>query len=315
MHGDPVIVGIDVAKAKLDVFISQVERIEQYAYQPEEVRCLLQTLQAAQPELIVLEATGGLERRLVAELAAAGLPVVVVNPRQVRDFAKATGQLAKTDTLDARVLAAFGAAVKPALREIPAQAVQELAELLARRRQLVDMLVAERLRLQQALSKAVRRELKQHIEWLERQLRASDAGLHQAVENSPVWQAKYDLLCEVRGVGPVASLTLLALLPELGQLERKRIAALVGVAPYNCDSGTMRGYRRIWGGRSEVRRVLYMATLCAIRSKNPPILAQYLRLKAAGKKSKVAIVACMRKLLVILNAMIRDKAHFHTQIA
>src|SRR5690606_40837285 len=160
MHGDSVIVGIDVAKAKLDVFISQVERIELYAYQPEEVRCLLQTLQAAQPELIVLEATGGLERRLVAELAAAGLPVVVVNPRQVRDFAKATGQLAKTDTLDARVLAAFGAAVKPALREIPAQAVQELAELLARRRQLVDMLVAERLRLQQALSKAVRRELK-----------------------------------------------------------------------------------------------------------------------------------------------------------
>lgn len=311
----PTVVGIDIAKARLDVYVSATEKAESYPHTPAGREQLLADLRAQQPALIVLEATGGLERLLVAELAAVELPVVVVNPRQVRDFAKATGRLAKTDALDARVLAEFGAAVKPALRAIPDEATQELAELLARRRQLVDMLVAERVRLQQAIGKTLRRDLKAHIEWLEKRVHNSDDGLRQAVENSPVWQAKYDLLREVKGIGPVASVTLLALLPELGQLDRKRIAALVGVAPYNCDSGTHKGRRRIWGGRAEVRRVLYMATLSALRGKNPPLLELYTRLKAAGKQSKVAIVACMRKLLVILNAMMRDQTHFHVKTA
>ena len=315
MNSEPVVVGIDIAKAKLDVFVSQADQVKQYDYQPEAVQGLIQELRAVEPALVVLEATGGLERRLVAELAAAQLPVVVVNPRQVRDFAKATGRLAKTDVLDAKVLAAFGLAVKPAIREVPSEELHELIELLARRRQLVEMIVMEKNRLKQAASKGLRKELKAHIAWLEKQQRESDRGLHQAVEQSDVWQAKYDLLAEVKGIGPVASLTFLALLPELGQLDRKRIAALVGVAPYNCDSGTMKGRRRIWGGRGEVRRVLYMATLSSIRGKNPPILELYTRLKLAGKSSKVAIVACMRKLLVILNAMLRDQTHFNAKNA
>lgn len=309
------VVGIDIAKARLDVYSSATDRLEQYANSPAGREQLLGALREQRPQLIVLEATGGLERLLVAEMAAAQLPVVVVNPRQVRDFAKATGRLAKTDALDARVLAAFGIAVKPAVRPLPDEASLELAELLTRRRQLVDMLAAERVRLKQATGKTLRRDLKAHIEWLEKRVRTSDDGLRQAVEDSPVWQAKYDLLSEVKGIGPVASMTLLALLPELGLLDRKQIAALVGVAPFNCDSGTLRGRRRIWGGRAEVRRVLYMATLGAIRGKNPPIVELYGRLKAAGKQSKVAIVACMRKLLVILNAMLRDQAHFQIKSA
>lgn len=315
MSDEAVIVGIDVAKNKLDVFISPAGTVGLYRYTPEETRTLIDSLRAQQPSLIVLEATGGLERALVAELAAADLPVVVVNPRQVRDFAKATGQLAKTDVLDARILAAFGRAVKPAIRELPSPANRELAELLARRRQLVEMLVAERLRLQQATNPSLRDDIQAHIDWLEERQRNSDAALQRAVEASPIWQAQYDLLREVKGIGPVTGVTLLALLPELGLLDRKRVAALVGVAPFNRDSGSMRGRRRVWGGRSEVRRVLYMATLGAIRGKNPQILACYTRLKAAGKQSKVALVACMRKLLVILNAMLRDNEHFKPQNA
>jgi transposase len=177
------------------------------------------------------------------------------------------------------------------------------------------MLAAEKMRLKQATGKTLRRDLKAHIEWLEKRVRNSDEGLRQAVEDSPVWQAKYDLLSEVKGIGPVAGMTLLALLPELGQLDRKRIAALVGIAPFNCDSGTLRGRRRIWGGRSEVRRVLYMATLGAIRGRNPALMEMYQRLKAAGKPGKVVIVACMRKLLVVLNAMLRDQTHFQVKSA
>jgi transposase len=309
------VVGIDIAKARLDVYVSTTDQYEQYSNTPADRGRLLVVLQEQQPTLIVLEATGGLERLLVAELAAANLPVVVVNPRQVRDFAKATGRLAKTDALDARVLAAFGLAVKPVLRPLPDEASLELAELLTRRRQLVDMLAAEKIRLKQATGKTLRRDLKAHIEWLEKRVRTSDDGLRQAVEDSPVWQAKYDLLSEVKGIGPVAGMTLLALLPELGQLDRKRIAALVGIAPFNCDSGTLRGRRRIWGGRSEVRRVLYMATLGAIRGRNPALMEMYQRLKAAGKPGKVVIVACMRKLLVVLNAMLRDQTHFQVKSA
>jgi transposase len=242
-----IVVGIDIAKAHLDVYLGTTDLLERYSNTPADRERLVAALREQQPTLIVLEATGGLERLVVAELAAAALPVVVVNPRQVRDFAKATGRLAKTDALDARVLAAFGAAVKPALRPLPGEAALELAELLTRRRQLVDMLAAEKMRLKQATGKTLRRDLKAHIEWLEKRVRNSDDGLRQAVEDSPVWQAKYDLLSEVKGIGPVAGMTLLALLPELGQLDRKRIAALVGIAPFNCDSGTLRGRRRIWG--------------------------------------------------------------------
>jgi len=309
------VVGIDIAKAHLDVYVGATGQLERYSNTSADRERLVAVLHEQHPTLIVLEATGGLERLLTAELTAAALPVVVVNPRQVRDFAKATGLLAKTDALDAKVLAAFGVAVKPALRPLPDAASLELAELLTRRRQLVDMLAAEKMRLPQATGKPLRRDLKAHIEWLEKRVRNSDDGLRQAIEDSPVWQAKYDLLGEMKGIGPVTRVTLLALLPELGQLGRKGVAALVGVAPFNCDSGTLRGRRRIWGGRAEVRRVLYMATLGAIRGKNPPILAMYRRLKAAGKPSKVAIVACMRKLLVILNAMLRDQTHFHVESA
>lgn len=309
------VVGIDIAKMHLDVYLGATGQLERYSNTATDRERLVAVLLEQRPSLIVLEATGGLERLLTAELTAAALPVVVVNPRQVRDFARATGLLAKTDALDAKLLVAFGIAVRPTLRPLPDAASLELTELLTRRRQLVDMLAAEKMRLHQATGKTLRRDVKAHIAWLEKRVRNSDDGLRQAIEASPAWQAKYDLLAEMKGVGAVTCITLLALLPELGQMGRKGVAALVGVAPFNCDSGTLRGRRRIWGGRAEVRRVLYMATLGAIRGKNPPILAMYQRLKAAGKPSKVAIVACMRKLLVILNAMLRDQAHFQVKNA
>lgn len=315
MTDEFVCVGIDVSKARLDVSVSTESSVRQYLYTCAGLQELIGQLVELHPDLLVLEATGGLERWLVAELVAAQLPVAVVNPRQVRDFARASGRLAKTDALDARVLAAFGRAVRPALRVLPDEATQELAERVARRRQLVEMLVAEKLRSRQAVGKLTRREIKKHVEWLERQLRASDGGLKQAVESSPAWQVNYDLLSGVKGVGPTTCITLLALLPELGRLDRKQIAALVGVAPFNRDSGALRGRRRIWGGRAAVRQVLYMATLAAIRSKNVVLSEFYRRLKSSGKQSKVAIVACMRKLLTILNAMVRDQAPFELQRA
>ncbi len=235
--------------------------------------------------------------------------MAVVNPRQVRDLAKATGRLAKTDQIDAKVLALFAAAVRPAVRALPDEQSQAFADLLSRRRQLVEMLTMEKVRLKQAHGREVRKDLKKHIEWLENSLRASDDGLRQTVEQSPVWQAKRDLLSEVKGLGQVTVFTLLACLPELGKLDRKAIAALVGVAPLNRDSGTLRGRRRVWGGRANVRAVLYMATLAAIRF-NPRIRAFNQQLRERGKGAKVAIVACMRKLLTILNAMIRDNARW-----
>jgi transposase len=256
----------------------------------------------------VLEATGGFEHAVVAALAAAGLPVVVANPRQVRDFARATGQLAKTDAIDAQVLALFAERVRPEPRRLPDEAAQALDALLTRRRQLLDMLVAEKNRLGFARP-VVRRGITQHIRWLERRLGDVDHELGQMIEHSPVWRATDDLLRSVPGVGPVLSRTLLGELPELGQLNRKQIAALVGVAPLARDSGTLRGKRVVWGGRAPIRTVLYMSTLAAARC-NPVIRAFYLHLRAAGKPAKVALTACMRKLLVILNAMVRANTHW-----
>jgi transposase len=304
-----VYVGVDVSKARLDVFVSEGEQVWAVGNDEAGVAELAGRLAPLAPSLVVLEATGGLERALVAQLMAAKLPVVVVNPRQVRAFAKSLGRLAKTDALDARILALFGERIRPALRELPEPDTQALADQLSRRRQLVEMLTMEKNRLQQAHLGAVRKNLKEHIEWLKQQLRASDSGLRQAVEGSPAWQAKRDLLEEVKGVGDITALSLIGLLPELGTLGRKQIAALVGVAPFARDSGTLRGRRTVWGGRAAVRTVLYMATLTAIRW-NPVLRAFYTRLREAGKLKKVAIVASMRKLLTILNAMVRDGKRF-----
>lgn len=304
-----VFVGIDVSKARLDVCVSSESAVWSVSNDAPGIEALVARLASVSPTLVVLEATGGLQRMLVARLLAGGLPLAVVNPRQVRDFARSLGQLAKTDALDARVLCRFAAVVRPAQRELPDATAQDFADHLARRRQLVEMLAVEKVRLKQSHHREVRGDIKEHIDWLERQLRASDAGLHQRVERSPAWQAKRDLLQEVAGVGRITVLTLLADLPELGQLDRKQIAALVGVAPLNRDSGTLRGRRTVWGGRAQVRRTLYMATLTAVRH-NPVLQVFFRRLRAAGKPAKVALVACMRKLLTILNAMLREGAAF-----
>lgn len=309
MDHDAAFVGIDVSKNKLDSFVSTTGQVEQFFNTQQDIQRLAKDLKAHKPALVVLEATGGYERLAAAELFAAGLPVVVVNPRQVRDFAKATGRLAKTDALDAQVIAEFARAVKPEIREMPDEHARELADLLTRRRQLIDMIVSEESRLKQAVFKALRRDIKAHIVWLQKRLKNTDDDLQGAIKASPIWKANYDLLCEVKGVGNVLALSLLAMVPELGKVSRKQVAALVGVAPFNCDSGLYKGRRRIWGGRAEVRSVLYMAVLSS-KTNNPVIERFYNHLLAAGKTKKVALVACMRKLLTILNAMVRDQKHF-----
>ena len=258
------------------------------------------------PALVLLEASGGLELPLVAALAVAALPVVAVNPRQVRDFARATGTLAKTDALDAAILAHFADAVRPSVRPLRDAETQVLNSLTARRHQVMTMLVSEKNRLSTAIS-AVRPRIEAHIVWLEQELDDLDEGLRQTLRRSPVWREKDDLLRTVPGVGEQISLTLLAYLPELGTLDRRQVAALVGVAPFNRDSGTLRGKRAVWGGRSRVRAALYMGTLSATRY-NPIIRDFYQRLLTAGKPKKVALVACMRKLLVILNSMLRHRS-------
>ena len=295
-------IGIDVAKAHLDVAVEggkhwQVPNTE------EGITGLVQQLRALCPTLVVLEATGGYERAVTAAVAAAGIPVAVVNPRQVRDFAKAIGRLAKTDVLDAKVLARFAAMVQPTPRALADAQAEELRATLARRRQVVDMLTAEKNRLTQA-TWAVRERIKEHIAFLEEELHAGNRDLDALLQGSPLWREREDLLRGVPGIGPVASATLVAALPELGYLSRKEIAKLLGIAPLNRDSGQYRGRRGTWGGRAEVRAVLYMATLAATRC-NPVIRTQYARLLAAGKPKKVALVACMRKLLTILNAMLK----------
>ncbi len=285
---------------------------------PDGIGRLVDELRALRPTLIVLEATGGYETALVPALATVGLPVVVANPRQVRDFARATGQLAKTDHLDAHVLALFAERVRPEPRPLRDADTQLLAGLLARRRQLIEMLTAERNRLGTALP-PVRRSLhKKHIQWLERQLTDVDSDIDQAVQASPVWRTKENLLRSVPGIGRVVSRTAVAFLPELGHLSHRQIAKLVGVAPLARDGGTMRGRRLVWGGRAPVRAALYMGALVATRC-NPVIRAFYTRLVAAGKPKKLALTACMRKLLTMLNAMLRTNTawdeHRHAQPA
>jgi len=297
-------VGVDVAKAEFVVACRPGGSTWTATNDPAGIAATVARLRSVAPSLIVAEATGGYERALVAALAAAGLPLVVANPRQVRYFAKATGQLAKTDRLDADLLARSAERVRPAPRPLAAPVLQHLDALLTRCRQLLDMLTAERNRLEHA-TLAVRQSLIDHIRWLERELADVDQDLDRTIAESPVWQAKENLLRSVPGVGPVVSRTLLAELPELGCLNRKQIAALVGVAPLARDSGTHRGKRLVWGGRAPVRAVLYMGALVASR-RNPVIRGFYWRLVGAGKPKKLALVACMRKLLTILNAMMRS---------
>lgn len=298
-------VGIDVSKASLDVAVRPTGEAWTTTSDEAGVSALVKRLEVLVPTLIVMEATGGLEVPLVSALAAAGLPVVVVNPRQVRHFAKATGRLAKTDAIDAEVLARFAEAVRPEVRPIKDPQTQALAALITRRRQLVDMLAAEKNRLHGAPVR-VRKDLQRHIIWLEKRLKEVDNDLDKTIKVSSVWRAKETLLLSTPGVGPVLTNTLIALLPELGQLSRRQIAALAGVAPFNHDSAKFRGRRRVWGGRSELRSVLYMSTLTATRC-NPVIRAFYQRLIQAGKAPKVALTACMRKLLITLNTMLKNR--------
>ena len=299
-----VYVGIDVAKRRLDIALWPTGEQRTLANDATDINELVTWLQTQQPQLIVLEATGGYERAVVASLGAAALPVVVVNPRQVRDFARAVGRLAKTDTLDAAVLARFAEAVKPSPRPLPHAQMELLRALVTRRRQVVEMLTAERQRLASA-QPPVQGLIQAHIAGLQQELAHLEKELDRTLRQSPLWRARERLLRSVPGVGPTVAAVLLAELPELGRLDRRQAAALVGVAPLNRDSGQYRGRRSVWGGRARVRATLYMAALVATRW-NPVVKNCYQRLLASGKAKKVALVACMRKLLTILNAMLRD---------
>jgi transposase len=308
MTNPAVYVGIDVAKGWLDVAVWPNHASVRVRNDEAGIRDLLKKLILLQPTQVVLEATGGIEAALVAALAAAGLCVAVVNPRQVREYARATGRLAKTDTIDAGILARFGEAVQPEPRHLPDAEERELGALVARRRQLVEMLTAEKNRLSRA-SDMVRKEIEEHIRWLEESIRSLEEALAAKIKTSAVWQEREALFRSAPGVGPVLATTLLAELPELGRLNLKEIAALVGVAPLNRDSGLFRGKRKVWGGRKQVRARLYMGTLVASRH-NPIIRTFYTKLLQTGKPKKLAITACMRKLLTILNAMARSSSHW-----
>lgn len=301
---ESIFVGIDVSKDRLDVALLPAGETWSVDYDERGLDALRKKLCELTPELVVLEATGGLERLAVAVLGAAQLPLIIANPGQVRHFAKATGELAKTDRIDAKILALFAQRVRPEVRPLSDEATSALEALTVRRRQILDMIVAENNRLRLA-SKPIAKNLKVHIKFLERQLKEVDHDLDQSIKRSSLWRAKDKLLRSVPGVGPVLSRTLLAELPELGHLSSGEIAKLVGVAPLNRDSGQYRGRRMIWGGRASVRSALYMATFTATRH-NPAIRAHYQRLRSAGKAHKVALIACMRKLLIILNSMAKS---------
>jgi transposase len=308
---EKIFVGIDVSKLQLDIATS-AGRQWSCANREGDFEQLVNELKGSSIELIVLEASGGYEGAVVASLSAAQLPVIVVNPRQVRDFAKASGRLAKTDRIDAQVLARFAQQIRPELRPLKDEQTQELEALLQRRKQILNMLVAERQRLQMAATN-VRADIREHIHFLVKRLKDADRGLDALIRQTPLWREREELFKAVKGVGPQTLRVLCASLPELGQLNRRKIAALVGVAPFNCDSGTMRGRRRCWGGRADVRCALYMACITAIRC-NPVIRPFFQRLIAKGKAKKTAITACMRKLLTILNAMARDKAAWNENL-
>jgi transposase len=298
-----VFIGVDVAKAHLDIAVRPSGERKRFSQESLSEAALF--VKAFGPRLVVMEATGGLEMGFAAALAAESIEVAIVNPRQVRDFAKSLGRLAKTDGIDSDVLAHFGEALKPKPTPLPDEATRELQSLVTRRHQLVEMVAVEKNRLGQCPS-SMRQGIKDHIEWLSKQIKSFDSDISTKVRNSPIWRAKDDLLRSIPGFGRIVSSILLTSLPELGTVNRQKIAALVGVAPFNCDSGTMRGKRHVWGGRSEVRTVLYMAALSAIRF-NPLIRAFYASLLRRGKEKKVALVACCRKLLVQANAVLKAR--------
>jgi transposase len=299
-------VGIDVAKDRLDVHLRPSGQSFAVARDGEALAALVERLRGLAPALVVTEATGGYETVVASALAAAQLPLAVVNPRQIRDFARATGKLAKTDRLDAAAIAHFAEAIRPPARPVAEPEAQALGELVARRRQVIEMMVAERNRRRQATQRRVLRAIDRHLEVLQAELSELEGDIDGAIRGSPAWQADAELLASVPGVGPATLRTLIAELPELGQLTRRKIAALVGVAPINRDSGAWRGRQTIAGGRATVRATLFMAALVASRS-NPVIAAHYQKLRAVGKTAKQALTACMRKLLVILNAILRDR--------
>lgn len=311
--GERRFVGIDVAKGTLVMGVEEREETREFPNDTKGLAQIVRDLRELKPELIVLEATGGYEKGITRALVEAELPVVVVNPRHVREFAKSCGVSAKTDALDARVLARFAAAVRPEIRQIAGGTHSEFEALLVRRRQMIEMLVAEKNRLQMS-NRAVQASIRKHIRWLEEQLRQLDAQLDQKIQDSDVWRQKEEILTSTPGVGKGLARTLIAELPELGHLPRRPLAALAGVAPFNVDSGRFRGQRHIWGGRSAVRTALYMASLSATRC-NPILRALYERLLKAGKPRKVARVACMRKLLLLLNAMLRDGSTWSPRVA
>jgi transposase len=306
-------VGIDVSKARLDVAVHEPATDWQVEHTEAGIAALIERLQSLQPTLIVLEATGGYELVLVAELAAARLPVVVTNPRRVRNFARATGKLAKTDKLDARMLAHFAAVLRPEPRALPSEQEEHLTALLTRRRQIVEMLTVEKNRLH-TVRAPLRTDIEEHLAWLTDKLAKLDAEIDQFIQSSGLWSEKASLLNSVPGVGRITTSTLLAMLPELGTLNRQEIAALVGVAPLNRESGRKTGRRHVYGGRTAVRAVLYMAALSASRH-NAKIRQFYEHLIQQGKEKKVALTACMRKLLVILNAMLRTRQPWRAETA
>lgn len=298
-------VGIDVSKLQLDIAMRPDNKKWSVVNSEADITKLVETIEELSPQVIVIEATGGMEMPVVAALGQARLPVVVVNPRQVRDFAKAIGRLAKTDRIDSEILAHFGEAVKPEIRLLKDEDTLTLTALVTRRRQVIEMLTAEKNRL--GISpKVVHKDIQKHIDWLQKRLEDIDGKLEAAIRKSPAWREKDDLLRSVPGVGQVLSVSLITGLPELGTLSRRQIAALVGVAPLNRDSGLFSGKRTVWGGRAHLRAVLYMAALSASRV-NPAISCFYRRLIEAGKKPKVALTACMRKLLGILNAIVKNR--------
>jgi transposase len=308
------VVGIDISKDKLDIGI--IPTSENWSI-PNEVEGLAELafrLSDLSPKLVVMEATGGFERPVRAVLEQAGLPCAVVNPRQVRDFAKSKNILAKTDSLDALVLASFGEKMEPKVRPGKDKETQELEAIVTRRRQLIGILTGEKNRLGPVASEKMRTNIQEHISWIEKCLKDLEKDMRKRIKQMPEWREKAKIIRSVPGIGPVTMCTMLALFPELGKLNRKQIASLAGLAPFNRDSGKYRGQRRIWGGRAPVRSVLYMATLSAIRW-NRVIKAFYTRLKEAGKKPKVAITACMRKLLIILNSMVRSGNMWQSQTA
>lgn len=304
MHTTPQWIGIDVAKTQLDVAVGAEGESWSFANDDAGIEALLTKLRGRNCGLVVLEATGGFEVPVVSALAAAGIPVVVANPRQVRNFARATGQLAKTDRLDARILALFAERVRPEVRVLPDDAARFLDALLTRRRQISGMIVAERNR-QGFAPASLKKRIETHIRWLKRELDGVDADLSKAIQASPVWRAKEALYRGVPGIGPVVSRTLIADLPELGRLTHREIASLVGLAPLARDSGTLKGKRMVFGGRAAVRSALYLAAVVGVKH-NPVLRTYYLRLRERGKPPKVALTACSHKLLTTLNAMARS---------